>query len=106
MASVHKRVTPAGTVIYRVIWKEPGPGGARVQRSKNFDRAAAARAHAAEMEELERRGVGDPHGHTLEAYLERWLAMLADRGEHSPTTLAAYRWQADIALSPYRPYCA
>ena len=48
-------------------------------------------------EEIEKRGVGDPQKHTLEAFLRRWLATLADRGEHSPTTLAAYRWQADIA---------
>ena len=98
MASVHRRVTQAGSVIYRAVWKEPGPGGARVQRSKNFDRAGDAKAHAARMEEeVEKRGVGDPQKHTLEAFLKRWLATLADRGEHSPTTLAAYRWQADIA---------
>jgi integrase len=98
MASVHRRITPAGSVIYRAIWKAPGPGGKAVQRSKNFDRASAAKAHAARMEqEVEKRGVGDPQKHTLEAYLKRWLATLADRGEHSPTTLAAYRWQADIA---------
>ena len=98
MASVHRRVTPAGSVVYRAVWKEAGPGGARVQRSKNFDRAGDAKAHAARMEqEIEKRGVGDPQKHTLEVFLKRWLATLADRGEHSPTTLAAYRWQADIA---------
>jgi integrase len=98
MASVHRRVTPAGSVVYRAVWKEPGPGGARVQRSRNFDRAGDAKAHAARVEEeVERRGVGDPQKHTLEVFLKRWLATLADRGEHSPTTLAAYRWQADIA---------
>ena len=98
MASVHRRVTPAGSVVYRAVWKEAGPGGTRVQRSKNFDRAGDAKAHAARMEqEIEKRGVGDPQKHTLEVFLKRWLATLADRGEHSPTTLAAYRWQADIA---------
>ena len=98
MASVHRRVTPAGSVIYRAVWKELGPGGKRVQRSRNFTKAGDAKAHAARMEqEVEKRGVGDPQKHTLEVFLKRWLAMLADRGEHSPTTLAAYRWQADIA---------
>jgi integrase len=98
MASVHRRTLPAGSVIYRVVWKEPALGGARVQRSKNFDRAGDAKAFAARMEEeIEKRGVGDPQKHTLEAFLRRWLVTLADRGEHSPTTLAAYRWQSDIA---------
>src|ERR1700677_313273 len=98
MASVHRRVTPAGSVVYRAIWKEPGLGGKLVQRSRNFDRAGDAKAHAARMEEeVEKRGVGDPQKHTLEVFLKRWLATLADRGEHSPTALAAYRWQADIA---------
>jgi integrase len=98
MASVHRRVTPAGSVVYRAVWRAPGLGGKLVQRSKNFDRAGDAKAHAAFMEqEVEKRGVGDPQKHTLEAYLKRWLATLADRGEHSPTTLAAYRWQGDIA---------
>jgi integrase len=98
MASVHRRVTPAGSVVYRAVWKQPGPGGRRIQRSKNFDRAGDAKAFAARMEqEVEKRGVGDPQKHTLEVFTKRWLATLADRGEHSPTTLAAYRWQADIA---------
>jgi integrase len=98
MASVHRRVTAAGSVIYRAVWKAPGPGGTTVQRSKNFGRASDSKAHAARMEqEVEKRGVGDPQKHTLGVYLKRWLATLADRGEHSPTTLAAYRWQADIA---------
>jgi integrase len=47
--------------------------------------------------EVERRGIGDPQKHSLERYLKRWLATLTERGELSPTTLAAYRWQADIA---------
>ena len=98
MASVHRRVTPAGSVIYRAIWTEPGPGGKGHQRSKNFERASEAKAHASRMEqEVERKGIGDPQKHTLEVFLKRWIATLADRGEHSPTTLAAYRWQSDIA---------
>ena len=98
MASVHRRVTPTGSVIYRAIWTEPGPGGTRRKRSKNFERAGEAKAFASRMEqEVEKRGVGDPQKHTLEGFLKRWIATLADRGEHSPTTLAAYRWQSGIA---------
>ena len=98
MASVNRRVTPAGSVIYRAIWTEPGPGGTRRKRSKNFERAGEAKAFATRMEqEVEKRGVGDPQKHTLEGFLKRWIATLADRGEHSPTTLAAYRWQSGIA---------
>jgi len=98
MASVHRRVTPAGSVVYRAVWKEPGLGGKTIQRNKSFGRAGDAKAYAARMEEeVEKRGVGDPHKHSLEAFLKRWLATLADRGEHSPTTLAAYRWQSGIA---------
>jgi integrase len=96
--TVTRRVWPTGSVVYRAVWKEPGPGGARIQRSRNFTKAGDAKAHAARMEqEVEKRGVGDPQKHTLEIFLKRWLATLADRGEHSPTTLAGYRWQADIA---------
>ena len=99
MASVHRRVTRTGGVIYRAIWTEPGPNGTRRKRSKNFDRASDAKAFAARMEqEVERRGVGDPEKHTLEGYLKRWIATLADRGEHSPTTLAALsKRRVDIA---------
>ena len=86
MASVHRRVTPTGSVIYRAIWTEPGPGGTRRKRSKNFERAGEAKAFASRMEqEVEKRGVGDPQKHTLEGFLKRWIATLADRGEHSPT---------------------
>ena len=98
MASVHRRVMRTGRVIYRAIWKAPSPGGARVQRSRNFAKAGDAKAYAARMEqEVEKRGVGDPHKYTLEAYLKRWLAMLEDRGEHSPTTLDTYRRRIDSA---------
>jgi integrase len=98
MASVHRRETPAGSVIYRAIWTEPGPGGTRRKRSKNFKRSSEAKAFASRMEEeVEKRGVGDPQKHTLGGFLKRWIATLADRGEHSPTTLAAYRWQSAIA---------
>jgi hypothetical protein len=90
MASTHRRTTKAGTVIYRTIWSETGPNGIRRKRSKNFSRAADARAYAAQKDQQERRGVGDPDKHTCEQFLRRWLATLRDRAEHSPTTLASY----------------
>lgn len=48
-------------------------------------------------QEVERRGIGDPHKHTLEGYLKRWLATLTERGELSPSTLSAYRRHAAMA---------
>jgi integrase len=92
MASVNRRILPSGVVIYRAIWREPGPNGKRRSRSRNFERAGEAKAFAARMEqEVERRGVGDPQKHTLESYLRRWIATLEYRGEHSPTTIAGYK---------------
>ena len=49
-------------------------------------------------QEVERRGIGDPQKHTLERYLNRWIATLADRREHSPTTLQSYRWLSVIII--------
>src|SRR5215216_4205496 len=97
MASVHRRVTPSGRVIYRTIWKEAGPNGTRRQRSKNFSRASDARAHAAQMKQDERRGVGDPEKHSCAQFLRRWVTTLRDRGEHSPTTIAGYARCVEMA---------
>jgi integrase len=97
MASVQKRSNRTGGVSYRVMWKEPGPGGTRRPRNKSFARASDAKAFAARMEqEVEKRGIGDPQKHTLAGYLRRWIATLADRGEHSLTTIQGYGWLADI----------
>ncbi len=83
---------------WQSIWREPAPGGGTRQVTRNHDTQREAREHAQRMEhEVERRGVADPQKHSLERYLKRWLATLTERGELSPTTLAAYRWQADIA---------
>lgn len=98
MASTHRRTTKAGTIIYRTIWSETGPSGTRRKRSKNFSRAADARAYAAQKEQEERRGIGDPEKHTCEQFLRRWLATLRDRAEHSPTTLASYARCVGMAI--------
>ena len=96
MASVHRRSLPSGRVIYRVIWKETGSHDTRRQRSKNFTRAGDARAWAAQVEQDERRGVGDPERHTVERFLRRWLASLRSRDEHSPTTLPGTRVASNL----------
>jgi integrase len=49
-------------------------------------------------QEVERRGIGDREKHSLERYLNRWIATLAERGEHSPTTLQSYRWLSAIII--------
>ena len=49
------------------------------------------------QQDVERRGVGDREKHTVERYLQRWLATLTDRNEHSPTTLSSYRRYIEIA---------
>jgi integrase len=49
-------------------------------------------------QEVERRGIGDRERHSLERYLNRWIATLADRNEHSPTTLQNYRWLSAIVV--------
>src|SRR5262245_13650748 len=98
MASVRKNPTVKGTLRWQAVWAERADGGKTRRRTKNFDTQREARAHAQRMEvEVERRGIGDPQKHSLERYLKRWLATLTDRGEHSPTTLAHYRLQCDIA---------
>ena len=97
MASTHRRITKAGTIIYRTIWSETGPNGIRRKRSKNFSRAADARAYAAQKEQEERRGVGDPDKHTCEQFLRRWLATLRDRASFrqppSPPMPDASAWR-------------
>jgi len=53
--------------------------------------------HAAQMREIERRGVGDPHRHDLASYLRGWLAHHRERGDLAPTTLQGY--QRNVALA-------
>jgi integrase len=96
MATVRKRRSRSGEIVYQAVWHEAGPG--RRQKAKNFAKAADAKAHAAEMEAtIERRGVADPERHTVARYLKRWLTTLQDRGEHSETTLDGYGRCIDLA---------
>ncbi len=98
MASVRRNRMRSGALRWQAVWREPGPAGTTCQRTKNFTTMKEARSYASRMEqEHERRGIGDPERHSLERYLKRWVATLAARGEHSPTTLQAYRRNVTIA---------
>ena len=99
MASIRKKISPNGQVIWQSRWREPGPNGKDRQRTKNFQNAKDAKAHAAKVEqEIERRGVGDPNRQSTEQYLRGWLALLERRGEHSPSTLAGYKRHIGLAM--------
>ena len=57
MASIRKKISPNGLVIWQSRWREPGLDGKDRQRTKNFPNAREAKAHAAKVEqEIERRG--------------------------------------------------
>lgn len=53
--------------------------------------------HAAQMREVERRGVGDPHRHDLAGYLRAFLAHHRERGDLAPTTLRGYERNAALS---------
>ena len=98
MASIRKKTSPNGLVIWQSRWREPGLDGKDRQRTKNFPNARDAKAHAAKVEqEIERRGVGDPNRQSTEQYLRGWVALLERRGEHSPSTLAGYKRHIGLA---------
>lgn len=90
MASHRKVITKSGAVRWQSRWREPGPGGVRIDRKQNHATEKAAKAHARKMaEEREGKGVGGGK-HTLGTYLAHWLAHLERREDHSPTTIAGY----------------
>ncbi|RWK11851.1 tyrosine-type recombinase/integrase [Mesorhizobium sp.] len=113
MASVRKHKYPNGRVCYQAVWAVVGKDGARSQKTKVFDKASDAKTYARRMaDEVERRGIADPHKHSVREYLNRWLTTLRQKGEHSPTTLTGYRRNIDllcgqvghIALTKLSPY--
>jgi integrase len=98
MASIRKKTNPNGQVIWQSRWREPGPNGKDRQRTKNFPNARDAKAYAAKVEqEVERRGVGDPDRQTTAKFLHGWIALLEQRGEHSPSTIDGYRRNVGLA---------
>jgi integrase len=75
----------------------PGANGRLQDRARNFATRKEAAMHAAQMREVERRGVGDPHRHDLAGYLRTWLAHHRERGDLAPTTMRGY--ERNIALA-------
>ena len=113
MASVRKGRNPNGEIFHQAVWSVVGKDGKRRQRTKVFRKAADAKSYARRMsEEVEQRGVSDPHKHSIKEYLHGWLATLRQKGEHSPTTLAGYARNVHlmsgavghIALAKLTPY--
>jgi integrase len=99
MASVRKSLQRSGKLKWQSVWNEPGPNGSTRQRTKNFAGQKEARAHAHLVaREIEGRNVGDWQKHSLESFLRRWLEMLDERNELSPTTRAGYRRHVQLAV--------
>lgn len=97
MASFRKITTRKGATRWQSRWRVPGPNGRLQDRSQNFATRKEAVTHAAQMREIESRGVGDPHRHDLAGYLRGWLAHHRERGDLAPTTLQGY--ERNIALA-------
>jgi integrase len=97
MASFRRIRTRKGAIRWQSRWRVPGANGRLQDRSQNFTTRNEAAMHAAQMREIERRGVGDPHRHDLESYLRGWLAHRRERGDLAPTTLQGY--ERNIALA-------
>ena len=97
MASFRKIRTRKGATRWQSRWRVPGADGRLQDRAQNFASRKQAAAHAAQMREIERRGVGDPHRHDLAGYLRAWLAHHRERGDLAPTTLRGY--ERNVALA-------
>ena len=97
MASFRKIRTRKGAIRWQSRWRVPGENGRLQDRARNFATRKQAAAHAAQMREIERRGVGDPHRHDLAGYLRAWLAHHRERGDLAPTTLRGYERNAALA---------
>ena len=93
MAHVSSYRLASGAQRWRAIWELPaGIDGKRRTDSKGgFVKLSEAKAYAAKMSvEVEQKGVGDPERHNLGRFLKRWLATLAQSGDHEVTTLVNY----------------
>lgn len=101
MSSVRKGRYPNGKAFFQAVWTVIGKDGERRQQTKVFAKLGEAKTYAGRMaDEVEKRGVADPHRHTVREYLNRWLATLRQKGEeYSPTTLAGYRRCTDLICS-------
>ena len=97
MASFRKIRTRKGATRWQSRWRVPGANGRLQDRAQNFATRKEAAAHAAQMREIESRGVGDPHRHDLAGYLRGWLAHHRERGDLAPTTMRGYERNAALA---------
>ena len=97
MSSFRKITTRNGATRWQSRYRVPGPDGRPQDRARNFATRKLAAAHAAQMREIERRGVGDPHRHDLAGYLRAWLAHHRECGDLAPTTMRGY--ERNVALA-------
>ena len=97
MSSFRKITTRNGATRWQSRYRVPGPDGRPQDRARNFATRKLSAAHAAQMREIERRGVGDPHRHDLAGYLRAWLAHHRERGDLAPTTMRGYERNAALA---------
>ena len=97
MPSFRKIRTRKGATRWQSRWRVPGANGRLQDRARNFATRKEAAMHAAQMREVERRGVGDPHRHDLAGYLRACLAHHRERGDLAPTTLRGYERNAALA---------
>ena len=74
MPSFRKIRTRKGAIRWQSRWRVPGANGRLQDRARELRDPEGSGEHAAQMREVERRGVGDPHRHDLAGYLRAWLS--------------------------------
>jgi integrase len=97
MSSFRKITTRNGATRWQSRYRVPGPDGRPQDRARNFATRKQAAAHAAQMREIESRGVGDSHRHDFAGYLHTWLKHHRERGDLAPTTMRGYERNAALA---------
>ena len=97
MPSFRKITTRKGATRWQSRWRVPGADGRLQDRAQNFASRKQAAAHAAQMREVERRGVGDPQRQDLAGFLRAWLRHHRERGDLAPTTMRGYERNAALA---------
>jgi len=90
MAAITKTMTETGADRWRVRWSV-WAAGKRIQRSRNFDSAKAARAFRRKVDTDEAMNAGTPGRLTVGTYIIDWLDRLGGRGGLLPSTFNGYR---------------
>jgi integrase len=94
VASIRKRTTPSGHNRWQVRLEIKTEEG-RIQRARNFDSFAAAKAWAyGEGRRIEQQAVRSEG--TVAAFFEKWLAWLEEAGQLERKTLIEYRWRLAV----------